>query len=1750
MSNTNCFIFADYTNRTKLHMDDLVEFYLITIEKHFTAGDLIGLGHGSLGIGSPLFYHELTAQESHRISADDIQDLIGLPRPWNKDTDFSGVKYSARPLTYTRDVFLDDVIASAVEDFDELDTLSGETRNGLLIIITDGSGDIKDLDASVQACMDAGIRLEIIGIGYSKESFEANGWSTVDGRAMVMAKIPTISKYKIEETIPYFVDNLKVGLVAPRSEAEINKLLDIGDSLSFPVTIRVPYVGEWRGGSMQDEEWYRDDLIYDSDLTLSPTVVYTSHYGMHELALRRDSDGQYSPWGTRSAYRDVTFLEMPYRNKTSLQALASTGEYTDAPEVPWSDPPGLDKEVSLSYDWGGIGPAPLTIVPKPVVFDLSPSVPVAPDVPAPTPLDTSTASGTAIPTKPFRLKTVFIVDRTERSKASAKDIAQYMLDHVAAVPNSDYGIISIYQNAKYTLELSEGGRNSIIRSLTEEDAFPGEKKGFIYDACDGQGTSIGGWLHFEHLFLGRKYPVDIEGAYFRNLHVSGNEAFVVVFLIASEQKFPPDFYSKWDGLFCQYCVTFGSRYPGGVDSRGKHFHINTSFTPQLRNGIYSTTAIELKLAYEQAVFADVACPNTIQERKLVQSSFPGERLGLGYRYYPYDVRSNRSNWVATVASRLGRIDFEIGDLPFVPSEEELAEDSAYVISLIRWEFGPNSVFLYLDTNDGYYHLANNVGSGASIINVLLQSYRADDEYLQTIFSDKMFRFSDRTALFAEINAKEKGSCIKINKIEDSPQISIDDYKSLATVQDYLQKAVLVKPPKWGTVEVINGRLIYTPDKDMPYNVVDDFTIRYGSASWEPDEVVERTITVYNPPKIPVTSNDIVVVPIEHHGPEGQIADTIVLLIDFSGSTQRFRDTILSVSNTLLTGVSEILDLANSIQDTRKCEVLISVGQELRELGIVHSKDDLLALLPEISRAADDAKSTFAVSRSLAETVTSMVQTYRTLTTEGSKDRPSAQFIVVSDGAEHHVPSAEVGRQVVDQLMEYVVFVSDAVYDPVADEVVCNDGSWWYPPIDTSPPWASSKMYKKIGPDTWNANRNAAISMGGTLAKPLTQKENTLLFDQYGSGVQIGVHNVLPGTASGGLQFNGVNSYVDLGNSPNLNFINSFSLECWVRIPSFTNEYENLITKGDTAWRLQRYGSTNRLAFHLGESSNMTETNGVTDVTDNQWHHVAAVFDRQTNEMRLYLDGNLESTSVRTSGGFANDFKAYIGENSERAGRHFTGAMTEVRLWYKALTVSDILSQKDSRLKGDEEGLVAYWAMGDAPGSATLSSVTGRYDGTLLGFNNDTDWLEDGPPSLVSRISKWESVSLEHQDIKDNGPGVDTHWSGDPPIEGECGILGDNGVWDTALKSESREAIVERMVCNIGFYEGFLSIDGKGIDESKFKRTNVTDRTAIDALVSNPTSIDIDYILNPVRKRVAPDAYDSFVHTYGTSVTKPYMAKDPDNQLLTGVFSNGPNFGSIQDNGDGTYTYTPNESSWRDPSNLTEFKSSNDDNLGYGLRDTVDFYVNDTGGATSNVSTIIIEAPYVLTSEIKTSAIVNTAYNSYNGKPNTVPEPKGNFPAFDHTKVTRVRILMDFPKTIKDSKGVFPILSAISELTGHPNEDWGSIHQIDDKGNYNLVDWIFGNRVQESAADSGTLFIVLVSSEQEAYYSHAGALQTSALLNVHKAGRFLSIFTPNADSEADESCNQGLHVTYGEVASISDAENILLNLAPQEMWSRL
>ncbi|MEL1247141.1 LamG-like jellyroll fold domain-containing protein [Flavobacterium helocola] len=199
-----------------------------------------------------------------------------------------------------------------------------------------------------------------------------------------------------------------------------------------------------------------------------------------------------------------------------------------------------------------------------------------------------------------------------------------------------------------------------------------------------------------------------------------------------------------------------------------------------------------------------------------------------------------------------------------------------------------------------------------------------------------------------------------------------------------------------------------------------------------------------------------------------------------------------------------------------------------------------------------------------------------------------------------------------------------------------------------------------------------------------------------------------------LNFDGVDDRVELSNESNFDFTSTFSIEAWIRVASFTQEWQTVISKGAEGPRIHRFGVSDFIAFGTGPADDLVST---VSVNDGNWHHIAATCNNGFKS--LYVDGVLQGTQTVGTPLITNNDNVRIGSQIDSYSpiRAFHGDIDDVRFWSVAKTQTEINNSKNLELVGNETGLVAYYNFNQGINAGNNVAVTTAIDAT--GTNNGT-----------------------------------------------------------------------------------------------------------------------------------------------------------------------------------------------------------------------------------------------------------------------------------------------------------------------------------------------------------------------------------------------------------------------------------------------
>ena len=265
-------------------------------------------------------------------------------------------------------------------------------------------------------------------------------------------------------------------------------------------------------------------------------------------------------------------------------------------------------------------------------------------------------------------------------------------------------------------------------------------------------------------------------------------------------------------------------------------------------------------------------------------------------------------------------------------------------------------------------------------------------------------------------------------------------------------------------------------------------------------------------------------------------------------------------------------------------------------------------------------------------------------------------------------------------------------------------------------------------------------------------------------------------------FDGVNDYVDMGNSASFNNQN-VSMSYWVRQPAAT-AYAGIIGNSHASGRngyRSGINASGKVEVLIADASSYELMLGTTTMDDNLLRHVVVTVD--ASFLRIYVDGVAEGTPVARTKTitFTNNFRVGAWTNLVS---YYSGHLGECVVWDEALTATEVTAlynsgtpldaSVDSGNYASSAGLVGYWR-NDGDTTWTDRS-TNSNDGTVSGsptsivltegitsdrdsqgfYLKDTDenvltlngaeYVEVGDIGSIKSIGFWVKPSSSDQDV--------------------------------------------------------------------------------------------------------------------------------------------------------------------------------------------------------------------------------------------------------------------------------------------------------------------------------------------------------------------------------------------------------------------
>jgi hypothetical protein len=161
---------------------------------------------------------------------------------------------------------------------------------------------------------------------------------------------------------------------------------------------------------------------------------------------------------------------------------------------------------------------------------------------------------------------------------------------------------------------------------------------------------------------------------------------------------------------------------------------------------------------------------------------------------------------------------------------------------------------------------------------------------------------------------------------------------------------------------------------------------------------------------------------------------------------------------------------------------------------------------------------------------------------------------------------------------------------------------------------------------------------------------------------------------GSIVFDGVDDYVNIPNSTNLNPVKNMTISSWVNATSFNNTYIGILDKynGGTSTGFAVYipnvSGIQRFRF-LNNATSYSEVTATSSISTGLWYNVTCTYDG-TN-INIYVNGSFESSASCSGNNNGNSDAVKLGGDGVST-NYFNCKISTTLIYNRALTTSEIL----------------------------------------------------------------------------------------------------------------------------------------------------------------------------------------------------------------------------------------------------------------------------------------------------------------------------------------------------------------------------------------------------------------------------------------------------------------------------------------------
>lgn len=262
-----------------------------------------------------------------------------------------------------------------------------------------------------------------------------------------------------------------------------------------------------------------------------------------------------------------------------------------------------------------------------------------------------------------------------------------------------------------------------------------------------------------------------------------------------------------------------------------------------------------------------------------------------------------------------------------------------------------------------------------------------------------------------------------------------------------------------------------------------------------------------------------------------------------------------------------------------------------------------------------------------------------------------------------------------------------------------------------------------------------------------------------------------GVTNSALQFDGIDDYIEVEGSEQLELGDEISFSVWVKAQE--NKTAKIFEKGDWDGNGLGFDKWNgwKASFRIDGSTHSVDWDeGIPDFEE--WYFITSVYDGEA--VKIYVNGELKNLKLITGNLSTNSRTVKIGATGGQ--KYFNGYIDEPTIYNQALTEEQIAQIYEDSFNLEEppfiqeEGIIANWKFDEGSGDILIDSE-GSYDGEIHGatwvdgiigsalyFDGDNDQVEiieeveDFHDSVFNFDGNYSISAWVNEEEPDNAPG--------------------------------------------------------------------------------------------------------------------------------------------------------------------------------------------------------------------------------------------------------------------------------------------------------------------------------------------------------------------------------------------------------------